>query len=153
MILASYLLLSMVKRPPKKHIDNRLQRRLKLYGIISFILLCVVGFDILTSTMNILQAVLGVALGVGVGVVSARMFHISWDQNAGKTVARLDLFGGIILMCYIVFAFFRNQLLGEFVHGAALGGVSMAVVTGIMVGRILGMRGKILKVLKEQQLI
>ena len=143
----------MAKKHPREHVDRRLRFRLQLYGVISLILLCIVMFDIVTSVINVYQGFLGIGLGVGVGIVSARMFHISWDKNAEKTVARLDIFGGAILVGYIVFVLFRNQLIGEFVPRSAISGVSLAVAAGIMIGRILGTRGKIIKILKEQNLL
>lgn len=135
----------------RKHIDKKLQRSLRIYFIISLILIGVISFEIITGVVKIEFALIGIAIGVFLGFFTARMYHISWDHDAKQIVSKLDKFGGIILVLYIILAFSRKIIISYFIHGPAVGGVSIAIVTGIMVGRVLGTRGKIIQILKEQQ--
>ena len=134
----------------RKHIDTKLRNRLRIYFLISVILLGVVIFEIVTGVVGLAYAILGIVIGMLLGFVSARMFHLSWDHDAKKIVSRLDLFGGVILVLYIIFAIFRSRLIGYFIHGPAVGGVSISIVTGIMIGRVIGTRGRIRQILSEQ---
>lgn len=135
----------------RSHIDKKLQRRLRLYFGISLLLLCAVLFEVFIGIVGFAFALLGILIGLGLGFISARMFHLSWDQDAKKIVSRLDLFGGVILVLYILFAVFRSRIIGHFIHGPAVGGVSISIVTGIMIGRFFGTRGRIRKILEDQQ--
>jgi hypothetical protein len=94
---------------------------------------------------------IGLISGIIIGVISARMFHISWNHDAKKIVSQLDVFGGLILVLYILFEFFRNKIISHFIYGPAVGGVSISLITGMMIGRFLGTRGRIIQVLKEQK--
>ena len=134
----------------RKHIDKKLRNRLRVYFVISIVLLGVVIYEVISGLVPLTFALLGVIAGILLGIVTARMFHLSWNQDAKKIVSRLDMFGGVILVLYIIFAIFRGKIIGHFIHGSAVGGVSISIVTGIMIGRVLGTRGRIIQILKEQ---
>jgi hypothetical protein len=135
----------------RKHIDKKLRNRLRMYFVISIVLLGVVVYEAVSGLVPFTFALLGVIVGILLGIVTARMFHLSWNKDAKKIVSRLDMFGGIILVFYIIFAFYRGKIVGHFIHGSAVGGVSISIVTGIMIGRVLGTRGRIIQILKEQK--
>lgn len=137
-------------RSTQKHVDKKLRNRLRLYLVISIALLAVVLYDIVVGIVPLLLAFIGMAIGGVVGILASRMYHLSWDHDGKKVVSRMDVFGIVILVLYIASALVRRQVIGYFVHGPAIGGVSFALVTGIMFGRVFGMRGRIIKVLKEQ---
>lgn len=133
-----------------QHIDKKLTFRLRIYFLISLILIGVTIYEIVSGVVPVLFALIGIGIGIFLGIITARMFHLSWSHDAKKIVSQLDIFGGVILVLYIIFAIFRSRLIGYFIHGTAIGGVSMAIVTGIMIGRVLGTRGRIIQILKEQ---
>ncbi len=135
------------------HVDKRLRFRLRIYFAISFILILVILYDIVTSKLPLIYALVGILAGIGVGIVSVRMFHISWNKDAKKIVSRLDEYGIVVLVLYIIFEIKREQIVGYFVGGTIVGTVSFSVLTGIMFGRFLGTRGKIVKILEEQKII
>lgn len=81
------------------------------------------------------------------------MFHTSWDKDAKKVVSRLDIFGGVVLGLYILFELFRERIVGYFTHDIQVSTAGFAVLAGIMIGRILGTRGKIIQILKEQKVL
>lgn len=136
----------------RKHVDKKLRSRLLVYGLISIVLFSITSFEVISGVVSPLFAIVGVLIGCGIGFISARMFHLSWDHDGQKIVSKLDSFGVIILVLYIISAFFRRMLIGYFVHGPAVGGVSISIVTGIMIGRVLGTRGRIIQLLREQHI-
>lgn len=116
-------------------------------------MLSVVSYDLFKNILSLEFAFVGILIGVGGGIVSSRMNHLSWDHDAEKIVSRLDVFGIIILVAYIIFAILRTKLISYFVHGPTVGAISFSIVAGIMIGRVIGTRGKILKILKEEKII
>jgi hypothetical protein len=157
-MLASVFFLSwyteyMVRFSPRKHtrhIDTRLRNRIRLYFIISLVLLLVVLFDIFTGVMPLLVALIGLVIGGGMGILASRMFHLSWDRDGRKIVSRMDVFGIVILVLYVLTSLFRRLVIGYFVHGPAITGMTFDILTGVMFGRVLGMRGRIIRILKEE---
>lgn len=140
----------------RKHvhnIDKKLTFRLRLFAIISILMLGVVLYDIFTNILAIEFAVVVILAGVILGIISARMYHLSWNHDAQKIVSRLDIVGVIILVFYIVFVIFRSKLIGFFVHGPTVGAVGFSITAGIMIGRIIGTRGAIIRILEDRGII
>lgn len=135
----------------RKHIDKRLRIRLRLYFLIAAIMVGIVIFNWAIGKLSLIFSLLGIGGGLIIGIVSSRMFHISWDHDAQKVVSQFDLFGGIILAGYIVFEISREWLFSQYIHGAIAGAITFAFIAGVMIGRVLGTRGKIRQVLKEQK--
>lgn len=145
-----------MQKPQKKHIthhlDKKLQSRLRIYFAVSLVFLILFINDLIHGAINFEYGLLGIFAGIIIGIITARMFHISWDEDANRVVGRLDIYGIIILIAYVAFALFRNQLVSYFTHGKEVTGVTFAVLAGIMFGRVLGIRGKILQVLRKENL-
>lgn len=141
-----------IRRKHTKHLDKKLRFRLIIYFIISVILLGIVSFEVWTNRVSPMLAVIGLIIGLGIGFLTARMFLISWDKDAKKVIARLDILGGIILALYIMTAVMRTRIIGQYVQSSYVTGTSLSVVAGIMIGRVFGTGHKIGKILKEQGL-
>ena len=134
----------------RKHIDKKLRNRLRLYFIIAAIMVAIVIYNLLFSKLDFILSLLGVVGGIILGVVSSRMFHISWDHDGQKVVSQLDLIGGIVLVVYILFELGSEFLIKHYLSADITGAFTFAFITGGMIGRVLGTRGKIVKVLREQ---
>jgi hypothetical protein len=141
-----------LRRKHLHHLDKKLRRRLKIYFVISIIMICVVIFEVLSGNLSLSIALIGLMLGVFIGVIAARMFLVSWHNDAKKVISRLDIVGGAILILYIVFAIFRGRIIGHFVQRNYITGASISLITGIMIGRVFGTGNKIVSILKEQNL-
>jgi hypothetical protein len=120
--------------------------------VISVVLSAIVVYEVFTNRVSPLLAALGLMIGITVGVFTARMYLFSWDKDARQVISRLDLLGIGILILYILASIFRTRIIGYFVQPSYVTGMSIAVVTGLMIGRILGTGQKITKILKEQNL-
>ena len=141
-----------LRRKHLHHLDKKLRFRLRIYFVISVIMIGVVMFEVLSEKVSLSLALIGLMLGVFVGVIAARMFLLSWHKDAKKVISRLDFVGGAILVIYIIIAIFRGRIIGHFVQGSYVTGTSISVVTGIMIGRVFGTGNKIVSILKEQNL-
>ncbi len=73
------------------------------------------------------------------------------NKDAKKVVSRLDTFGIGILILYFLFEILRGNIVGFFTHDVQVATTGFAVLAGIMFGRVLGTRGKIIEVLEEQK--
>ncbi|MDP3940772.1 MAG: hypothetical protein Q8Q49_00525 [bacterium] len=134
------------------HIDKSLRRRLYLYFGISLILIGILIYNIARGALRIDYGAIGLLAGIGIGIITSRMFHTSWNKDAKKVISRFDTFGIGILVLYIVFELLRERIVGYFTHDVQVGTVGFAVLAGIMFGRVIGTRGKIVEILKEQKI-
>lgn len=134
---------------PNKHLDSRLRTRLTLYFIIAVVLVCISIYYIIADRVATLYPLLALAIGMGLGALASRMFHITWDHGARQAISRFDAYGIAILALYIVFEIYRKQIVGYFIHGPALVATSFALFAGIMIGRLIGIRGRIREVVEE----
>jgi uncharacterized membrane protein len=134
------------------HIDRRLRFRIRLYFLVSLVMIAVVLFDVWRGQVGLLLAVGGFVVGCLIGVIASRMFHISWDEQNSKIVSRFDTVGIVVLVLYILFSVERHTLLGLFVHGPSLAAFTLSVIAGTMLGRAIGMGRNIRKILLAQGL-
>lgn len=136
----------------KPHLHKRLWNRLIIYFIMSALLLGVTIFNTYKHNVPFLPVVLALFIGIVPGMFLSRMFKISWDADAEHAISRLDVYGAVLLIIYIyiIFEIFRDKIVGIFVPESIIGTVSFALLTGIIYGRFLGMRGTIIKILKDQ---
>jgi hypothetical protein len=145
----------MVQKPKPKelhhHIDPKLRFRLRIYFAIAAVLVCIVIYNIIKGDIDFFSAVGAYVVGAVIGIFTSRMFHISWDKNAKKVVSRLDIFGGVVLAAYILFEIEREHFVSLFIHGPTVAAVSFTVLAGVMIGRVLGTRGRIRTILKDQR--
>lgn len=135
------------------HIDKKLRFRLRLYSIISLVMLGIVLYEILIKILPLEFAVVGIFIGLFLGIISARMYHLSWSKDAQKIVSRLDVIGIIILVIYIAFVIVRSRLIAYFVAAPMVGAVGFSITAGIMIGRVIGTRNAIIEILEEREII
>jgi len=135
------------------NLDKRLRFRLRLYLLISLILIGILVFNVLKGTLRVDYGLLGLVAGVGIGIISSRMFHISWNKNAKRVVSQLDTLGIGILILYFLFEILRGTIVGFFTHDIQVATTGFAVLAGIMYGRLLGTRGRIIQILEEQEIL
>lgn len=146
----------MPKRSLRKHvhhIDKKLRFRVRLYSLISLVMLVIVLCEIFIKILPLPFAVVGIFVGLFIGIITARQRHLSWDKDAKKIVSRLDVIGIIILVLYLIFVIMRSRLIGIFVQGPIVGAVSFSITAGVMIGRVVGTRNAIIEILREREII
>ncbi len=127
--------------------ENRLTIRLWLFFIIMSTLLIIVICHVFEGHISALLAAGGFALGIILGFLAGRMFIIFWHPETEKVVSRLDKVGIVILVMYILLAAGRRWFLGHWLHGAELNAFGLAILTGLLLGRLLSMAIKIKNIL------
>jgi hypothetical protein len=145
--------MSQKKRKHIRHyIDKKLLFRLRMFIVIFVALLGFVIYELISSAVNPVFALLGIVLGIGLGTVLARMYKLSWNKDETKVVGRLDMIGIIILIVYIGFALSRNFLFGHIIQGPSLGVFTLSITAGSMLGRVLATHQGIRDLLKASNI-
>ena len=100
----------------REHLDRRLLMLLRLFCAIFLVISGLIIVAVFRQTIEIKIAIGGILIGLVVGIVLSRMYHLAWDEQAAKVVGQIDWIGGVILILYIVFLLGRNWLFGHWVQ-------------------------------------
>ena len=141
------------RKPLHHHLDKKLIFRLRIYVLISLVMLGIVLYEIFIKILPLEFAVAGIFVGLFIGIITARMRHLSWDKDAKQIVSGLDVVGVIILVLYMAFVLVRGRLIGYFVAAPMVGAVGFSITAGVMIGRVAGTRNAIMEILKEREII
>ncbi len=137
----------------RPHLHRYLRLRLGIYLVIAIVVGVFVIFNSVRNSIPGVFAIVGVLFGIVIGALFSRIHKISWDEKASKVIARMDVFGIVIMILYTLFEIFREKIVGKFVGQADVTVTSFSVLTGIMYGRVIGIRGNIKNVLNKKDLI
>ncbi len=137
----------------KTHASKRLRLNLRILSVVYLILFVITLYDVIVSGALFSQVLVALLIGLVAGVISARMYKISWSKDEAKVVGRIDIYGFVVLVLFILFELNRNWIAHFFSSGEALGSISLVLVTSALFGRILGTSKKILKILTDEKII
>ncbi|MGA7075981.1 MAG: hypothetical protein WBZ42_05480 [Halobacteriota archaeon] len=140
------------EQPKHQYIEARLIRRLRIYLIVMLVVFAAIVIEVLEGRFGIQWAFIGVLIGLVVGIIVSRSYHLSWDVETHNVIGRIDWIGSVLLVCYLVFLFNKSYFLGFYVQGAPLFAIILGTTAGTMLGRILGTRHGINKLLKTLNL-
>ncbi len=143
----------LIKRELRDKISKRLRTRLIIYFVISVLILGIAIFHIVKDQASLGLTSIGFFIGIIVGIIVSRMYKVVWDEHAAEVISTFDSIGIVFLVFYVAFEIFRERIVGLFIHGPSVVAVSFAILAGVMYGRVLGTRGKIRDIFKEQDLI
>src|SRR4051812_18591780 len=124
----------------KKHVNNRLQIQLRLYVLIAIIMGLIVIYDLFTGHLSLLFTVLGILVGLVIGIISSRMFHISWDHDAKKVISQVDTIGVIVIIGYVLFEIGREYVFKHYIDSTLTGALTFAFIYDMLSGRVIGTR-------------
>ena len=123
----------------REYVDRRLLLHLGLYFIVMLVTLAVVLVEVLNGSFAPVTALVCVAVGLVIGVVLTRRFHLSLDERTDTVVGTTDVIGAIILACYVVFVLTKPDIFGSYEQGLRLLVALVAISAGTQLGRIIGM--------------
>jgi hypothetical protein len=136
-----------------QHVHPRLKRRIKMLMVIGGLMLVVVIYDMMTGTLGVVIGIASIIVGSVIGFFSSRIWHLSWDRNGDKVVGRIDTIGWIVLAAYVIFEIARSLFFQDVVHLGEPTALTFAFVSAALIARIFGLRGRILKVLKDEKIL
>ncbi len=133
----------------KKASHQRLRRNLQILAVVYSVLILVTIYHLFTTHVVWWQMALCIAIGLAVGIVTSRMMKIDWDKDQEKVVGRIDVYGAIILVLFILFEVFRTRIVELFASNGSIGTLSLLLLAFTLYGRILGMVKRILAIARE----
>lgn len=137
----------------RKHLDKKLLFRLYLFVVIFLVMMVILTYDIFLHTIGFMLAAGGLGLGIIIGFISGRIFVTKWHEETNKIVTRIDEIGVVVLVFYFLFAFFRNKIIGYWLHGPILTAFSFSLIAGVMLGRLLSTIRSIRNILSARGII
>jgi uncharacterized membrane protein len=137
----------------KTHASKRLRMNLRILFVVYLVLLLVTLYQVIIAQAIFWQVLLSLVIGLTAGLISARMYKITWNKHEAEVVGRIDIYGVIVLVLFALFELNRNTIAGTYVHGPSLGAIGFVLITSALFGRILGTSRKILRVLKTEKII
>jgi len=135
------------------HASKKLRINLRILSAVYIILLLVTVYELFVTRALFSQVLIALIIGLAAGFISARMYKISWDKDSAKVVGRIDIYGVIVLVLFILFELNRNWIADLFSDGEALGSIGFVLITTALLGRILGTARRILQVLSAEKII
>lgn len=145
--------MSLARKRISQHVDKKIVMRFRIFALLTLIFAGILLWDLFIGTISLPFLLGGVVVGVGIGIIVSRMYHLSWDRDGKKVIGRLDGIGIVVLGLYMLFGFFRTKIIGYFVHGPMLGTVTVAVLGGLFIGQIIGARNGVLGILRDEGII
>lgn len=138
------------RRQVSRYVHRKVLFRLRRLAIFFVVVAGILIYELSQNYLAGFLAIIGLIIGILIGLSLQRMHIISWDAETSKTVTRMDKLGMIILVAYLLFAVFRHWLIGHWLHGHALSAFSLSVAAGGILGRLVSLRQKIRRILKEE---
>lgn len=135
----------------KQYVHPKLRRSLRIYFIVSLIVLILVIYDMFRDHANPFLVLLGLIVGIVVGKAFTRIYKITWDDEGGNVIQRMDILGIVLIIFYIAFDLSREHLVEIFIHGGSVASVSLALLSGALYGRVLGSVGVIRRVIRDEK--
>jgi predicted Na+-dependent transporter len=113
----------------------------------------IVVYDILYESADPFFILLGLLVGMFIGVVTTRIFHISWHEEKEQVISKLDIFGILIGIAYAYFSLNKDKFVEYFVDGPSIGAIGFSIISGAMFGRYIGTRARIREILRTKKII
>ncbi len=135
----------------KKQTHPKLQVVLWVYFLIAIIFLGLAIWHVFWDDVRGWLIFGPLALGLIIGAIISRIAKISWDLQTRQVISKIDILGLGVLLAYLIFCWWRQRLIAQFVHGPEITTVTFSLLSGIMYGRMLGVRGKIKKVIRKKE--
>ena len=137
----------------KTYASKRLRLNLHILLVVYFVLLIVTLYQVVVSQAIFWQVLLAMTIGLIAGIISSRMYKITWNKHEAEVVGQIDIYGIAVLILFVLFELNRNTIADTFVNGPSLGSIGFVMITSALFGRILGTSKKILHVLRDEKII
>ncbi|MCZ3366552.1 MULTISPECIES: hypothetical protein [Methanobacterium] len=137
----------------RQYLDARLIVRVRIFSIISIAMLSLIAFEMLRGTINMSLAIAGILIGLAVSIIVSRMFRLIWDEETKKVIGNMDWIGAVVLIFYISFMLTRTLFLGYYVQGSLFLAIVLSITAGTFIGRVMGTKHGICRVLNTWKIL
>ncbi|MEJ7692873.1 hypothetical protein [Daejeonella sp.] len=108
-------------------------------------------YDVSSSYITIAKSLVAFSMGTVLGFVIGSAANIFWHEQANKVMMKMDIVSGVILGLYIIFAIFRRTIFQHWFSGNELSAFVILLSAGIMLGRFISVRKRVIGVLKHHE--
>ncbi len=130
-------------------VDKKIRHKVRFYVLMFIISLTLAINAVFTETVPVKYPMMAFLIGLGIGMILSRIQKVTWDKDGERIIKEFDLISGILLFFLILLFIFKEKLVQEFVHFPKINSVLFALNAGIMLGRTIFIRHKIIKILKS----
>ena len=136
-----------------KNLDKILIFRLAYFALFFLVTIALITYNVFGNKIGILLAILGFSAGMFIGIATGRVFSVRWHKKNEQVIATIDKIGWIILVPYLIFTIFRQEILEHWLKGNLLTSFTFSLLAGIMLGRVIYLVSNIIKTLQEEGVI
>jgi ABC-type amino acid transport system permease subunit len=133
-----------------RHTHPTLRRRLSLFVMVGIVMIVLVILNISEGHITVPYAIISIIFGGVVGIFTSRIFHLSWSKDSENVVGKIDRMGLFVLVAYIAFEILRSIAFERYIHIDSPTALTFAFLAGAFIGRVFGIQGKILSILKKE---
>ena len=130
-------------------IHTGVKRRQQFYRVILALMALAALYELFFQGALWLGSIISLVVGVFLGITFfSRMTPLTWDDEQGLIVPKMDLASVVILLLYVVFVVIGSApFLTSFVQPSTVNAASSAFVVGIMLGQLRSLQRKIREIL------
>ncbi len=133
--------------------SRRLRINLRLLSIVCLVLIVITAYNVIVTQAVFWQVMLAIIIGLAAGVISTRMYKITWSHHEAQVIGRMDVYGVVVLILFILFELNRSNIAALFVSGEQVGTIALVLMTSALYGRILGTAKRILRILEQEGIV
>jgi hypothetical protein len=131
-------------------VSKRLRTRQTMFIWIAALLAAFILYEIVVSVVPWYYALGAYIIGIPLGYLLGRAMKIRWHETDEQAISENDIIGTIALVLYVLFALSREWILGQWFAAALVLPLSLALASGLLLGRYFGIQRSINRVLGEQ---
>jgi hypothetical protein len=128
-------------------VDRRVRVRMGIFLAIGIVILGIIVRDTLAGELSVPLALLAVVLGIALGYPLGRAARLKWHETEERIISEMDIVGVIAILAYIGVRLGSRWLVGQWLSGTALSTFTLALLGGALLGRYLGTRRTLKRVL------
>ncbi len=134
---------------PSSRVSRRLRVRLGIFVGIAVVIAAFIVRDVALGVLSWWLALLALLIGIVLGYALGRLWNVKVHPDSQEVVSGIDAVGGIAIALYVAFDLSREWIFGHWIHGPALSAFTLAILSGALFGRFLGMRRSIRRLLAD----
>lgn len=135
-----------MNRVDRHQVHYKVRLKLWIYIIVFFVSLMLSMIHFINGHILFYFPLGGFIAGIAIGFIVSRIHKIAWDKDGEVIITKLDSTGLVILLVYMSFIIFKNTIIEDIVHLHNISSISLAVVSGTMLGHAFALRKRILKI-------
>jgi len=132
-----------MKHLDRHRVNKKIRIKLWVYAIVFLISLMMSIIHFVNGHIPFYFLFGGFLAGIIIGFVVSRMHKIGWDKEEQVIITKFDTVGLLILFAYASFVFFKDRIIEDVVHLHNIGSISMALLSGTMLGHAIALRKRI----------